>query len=51
MVQRLYTAPETALAAADFECGFLVTSGWDQYHEGGGGRYGDDDYNYNDYPY
>lgn len=51
MAQKLYTAPDAVPAAMDSEFGFLVTSGWDQYHEGGGGRYGDDDINNIDYPY
>lgn len=48
---RPYRAPEVELAPTVLENSILVDSGWDQYHEGGGGRYGDGDYNENDYPY
>ncbi len=30
---------------------FLVTSGADEYHNGGAGRYGDGDLNFNDFDY
>ena len=51
MDQRKYIAPEACELPYGLEYSVLVTSGRDKYHDGGGGRYGDDDLNINDYVY
>lgn len=42
-----YTVPECQVWYS--ENNLLATSGYDQYHEGGGGRYGEGDINDNPY--
>lgn len=49
MNRKTYASPEVFLLPADLENCFMVTSGWDKYHDGGGGAYGDYDINDNDY--
>lgn len=44
-----YTPPETEAQFASLGEALLITSGSDNYHEGGAGYYGDNDINDNDY--
>jgi hypothetical protein len=47
-MKKNYTAPEAGVVPVCFEdCLFTVTSGYDQFHQGGGGFYGDNDINDN----
>ncbi len=49
MKRKTYLAPESFLISEATEKGFMITSGGDEYHNGGGGVYGDYDINDNDF--
>ena len=49
MERKIYSAPEASILPACPEDRILTTSGYDAYHQGGGGYYGDNDINDNPY--
>ena len=51
MKLKFYSVPRTEFIPRNIEDAFLITSGADDYHDGGGGYYGESDLNDNDFVY
>ncbi|MCR5520121.1 MAG: hypothetical protein K6F21_07290 [Bacteroidales bacterium] len=51
MKLKFYSKPEADIVISSFRDSILITSGYDKFHAGGGGYYGDTDLNDNEYVY